>query len=732
MPTVTFERGGQLLDLEAGLANQAIKEGWKPIDSAGVQEILAKREAGSISNQAISFAEGAGRGLTFGLSDLALSETLGPEYAKNAALRKEVNPVAATTGEIAGVVAPTLLSGGSGAVGSLSRLVSTPVRALETVGAATAKNVLSTTGSKVLASSAKLALEGAAFGAGNKISEAALGNPERIAEHLTATLPEGILEGALSGAVLGAGLGVAGKAITGAVSKVPALDEWANTLAVRSMGGTVGQYRGLGKTIEQQNSMVQRMGKRAFEEGIIGPTTSAEEMLNTANRVIKESGKELENLTREIESKSATRIDRLTTIKRMQDEVLRPLQESAFDRKAAKTIEKDIENIFDNLNKDNSFNSVWETQKQMGKSIFKETTGEFKSAIDRERYALQKILKEELSSAAEKASEEAGENIAARWKLENSRYSELKKIQMFLSGDVARGMNKSGVGIRELMAGVAGAAASPILGPVGMATSYLTKEYGDQALASMLRSFSSLSGIQSKVATYASTLEEKALSAIESKNVPNKLIYDRATAINTVESIRRFANDPYAIQDTVTRVVAPLSESAPAIAAMVATNLATKLSYLTSKLPRSSIQETLTPGQEKSRYTDADLQRFMKTYWGTAYPHHLVDEVKSGKISPEVREAVKATSPNIYADIQKAAMGAITAKGRKLSYSEKLKAQSLLGVVPDPTFQPSFIRKLQEFKAPKEDKRPVGRPHSNPKQNAFLYDSPSTSLARKF
>lgn len=147
--------------------------------------------------------EGAARGATFGGSDY-LASALGadPEAMRQ---RRELNPTAATVGEIGGAVGSALLApefSPAGLVSKLGRGVATRLapEAL-TEGATLASKVLNAAGN-VGATAAGSALEGAAYGLGETVTEASLGDPDLNAEKVLANIGYGgLLGGALGGAI---------------------------------------------------------------------------------------------------------------------------------------------------------------------------------------------------------------------------------------------------------------------------------------------------------------------------------------------------------------------------------------------------------------------------------------------------------------------------------------------------------------------------------------------------
>lgn len=229
--------------------------GFAPQSQAEAQQQSALEAAQDEPFQA--FAEGAVRGGTLGLSDVAARQ-FAPGYADEMALRQQANPAAALTGGVAGAIVPGVLSGGAGLAGTAARL--TPAGALARSAAAVGRGAESAVlrgAARLseqalvrrgiapgLARAAAMAAEGATEGAvasvGMTLSEASLGDQELTAEQL--------LQAGGMGAMLGGGIG-AGLAGTGALVRrargrgaAQEATEGAVQAAPRGLGGRVGQW----------------------------------------------------------------------------------------------------------------------------------------------------------------------------------------------------------------------------------------------------------------------------------------------------------------------------------------------------------------------------------------------------------------------------------------------------------------------------------------------------------
>lgn len=111
-----IDPAGQLGTVPKSAVQNALKQGYTPASPQQINDAtLAKlhhEKYGGLGGELKAAATGAARGLTFGLSDVALTG-LGVEGETLRGLKEE-NPIASGAGELAGIAAPALLSGGTG------------------------------------------------------------------------------------------------------------------------------------------------------------------------------------------------------------------------------------------------------------------------------------------------------------------------------------------------------------------------------------------------------------------------------------------------------------------------------------------------------------------------------------------------------------------------------------------------------------------------------------------
>lgn len=131
----------------------------------------------------------------------AITDAIGLTSEENRDKRAQFNPRAATAGQVAGVVAPALLSGGAGALGGAARL--TPVGAIARAGTGITERVLaggaSTFGRRMGAQILGGAVEGALYSGSEQVVRALTSDEAVSAEAFVSGLGKGILYGGLGG-----------------------------------------------------------------------------------------------------------------------------------------------------------------------------------------------------------------------------------------------------------------------------------------------------------------------------------------------------------------------------------------------------------------------------------------------------------------------------------------------------------------------------------------------------
>lgn len=208
--------GNRTGSVDAADLEQALADGWQLSDAERNASATMQREESDLASQLQGAAEAGLSGVSLGLSSAAL-EALGADPARMAARRQALGS-AATVAELAGAVAPALLTGGASAAGTAAgtgarlgargALRYTPAGLLETAGAAVERGT-----ARALAGAPRMArvvapvagrgaVEGAVSAAGAQLHEDVLGERGVAVDRLLGAGAMGALFGGGVGALV--------------------------------------------------------------------------------------------------------------------------------------------------------------------------------------------------------------------------------------------------------------------------------------------------------------------------------------------------------------------------------------------------------------------------------------------------------------------------------------------------------------------------------------------------
>jgi hypothetical protein len=262
---------GEVVTVDAA---DAAMPGYKVLSPAEVQAEQARKQYGQgAGNVAKAAVAGAARGLTLGASDAVATAVGGDDTRRALEGLRAANPLASGAGEVAGAVAPLVLSGGAsagaqgaglaaragGAASGAIRTLGVGNRAIAGVGGIVERGVArglaalgadgATAAGRIGAAAAKMgargAAEGAMYGAAQAANDAVLKGDAITAEKIVA----GMGHGALFGGALGAGIGAVargtGELATKLVPKKEALTQLAREQAMKGAGFKGADFRKL-------------------------------------------------------------------------------------------------------------------------------------------------------------------------------------------------------------------------------------------------------------------------------------------------------------------------------------------------------------------------------------------------------------------------------------------------------------------------------------------------------
>ena len=484
-------------------------------------------------------AAGAARGLTFGASDVALGAD--EEVRQELANLQRYRPGASTAGELAGAVAPALMTGGTSAEASIAARAARGATALsrgvatgaEAVGAVASRGVARVAGESLLSraagQAARFGVEGAAQAAGTEVSRAALANEELQAEKIMAAAGHGFLWGAAGGAAL-AGVGAvaqkatgaaldaatsAGEAMAGRTSarEASTLSEKATKLAdtlspggleayaeSKVLKGTGANQKLLSKLEEQPARIRQKMVDQIREQlpELVGKQEGAAlsriEAAEAATRNADRWGKRVGDALDQLDALGTVRPDVGKVVESARKEVLEKLTVNPFLKSEAKQVGALIDALEQGAT-GAGFRDLHAARRALDESI----SWGSDVASAKAKKQLRALIETELEQAAQKA----GGEVGAAYKAAKDEYRAAVNLRDATAKGAEREAANASFGFSEQVTGGAAAnvgaqigtaVAGPVGGFVGGALgglvgaygSNLRKRFGDQLMGELL------------------------------------------------------------------------------------------------------------------------------------------------------------------------------------------------------------------------------------------------------
>lgn len=203
------------LELTEDQLRSAYENGYTPF----THDDLLQEQYGGFRGQLLTGLTGVARGASLGVSD-ALLAGQGEGVQQVLGELRQVNPATALLSEIGGMIGGALLTKKVPTPAGLAASIGSRA-AMSTEGAVlrafTKPGVWGRTAAKIAGEAARGGVEGSIFGAGAGLTEAVLGDPEKVGELVVAGALEGTAFGGLLGGTIGA-IGGLGGAVKGKIA----------------------------------------------------------------------------------------------------------------------------------------------------------------------------------------------------------------------------------------------------------------------------------------------------------------------------------------------------------------------------------------------------------------------------------------------------------------------------------------------------------------------------------
>lgn len=293
-----IDQSGEVVEVPPDQAPAfAQAKGYVPASPQQISDFQTQQKFGTPGQAAIAGVEHAGSALTFGLSDVA--ERAAGVPAADMAAREVANPVVSAAGTGIGIAAPLVATlgaagpaeGAAGAARAAAKLTAPSL--ISRAGEAAAELAPKALG-KIGTKAVRLGTEGALYGAGNVVHEAALGDPNLTGQSVMASIGMAAMLGGTLGAGAGAIESLGGKLVAGQFGeKIRSM--LAHAEDVSTLNATNAIPSDVRKVLEHKG---EGIGREAGDLGILKSLTDGPEtILDRSKNIIKGAGETIGKMT---------------------------------------------------------------------------------------------------------------------------------------------------------------------------------------------------------------------------------------------------------------------------------------------------------------------------------------------------------------------------------------------------------------------------------------------------
>ena len=703
-----------------------------------------------------TFAESAVSSASFGLTD-QVGKALG--FSEALRERRERNETSALAGEVTGIVAPLVLSGGSSLLakgaGAAGKGIATAAKAGQVVEKLTAKGInklLAETGkrkfakdvlSKSIAKGAGSAVEGTFYGIGELVEENALGNAEFNAENLMAYGGKG----ALWGGLVGGGLGGLGKTVSIVVPKIKGnkvvgtsikkIDDFSDKMTNPvynsfKLGGFKDET--IERLIQRNPQMVENLpevlGKVMRKNGTVKSLASNRSLLEASENYLDDLGEGIGKTVRDIDDAVLTPRDfpKIKDVASKQRKELEKLKQKYVDKngnpidvdaaKKVKRIEKEYQFAEKKGLDDKLLDETHYTAKDLHdlKKQFHEKSNYWKkkdlSIEDEISRSYSKAMRDSLQDFSYKLNTPLGNKLRQELLDYNSLATFVGGFSKRIKGqtnfptkrDIFLGLSALGMGVDPFTAaGIAGAASAFVKSDLKNKLFVLSRiERSNQLVTKKIQRGVKkffVSGIKRTAVPLSATILTKSPLAKERKDgiVVGKPKTEQEALKNVMSNLDYLRENP---QNFDRIMLDPNLQSAAPKTYVKSKELAGRaLMFLDRKMPRSmSKQLNVNPFLRKTfPSSDQEIYKFKKYLHAVQNPMSIIDDLERGALSTEAVEVMQFVYPELYSEVQSQVFNQLEKTGDKneVEYPQRLQLGILMGMPTDMALLPQAIKGLQ-------------------------------------
>lgn len=712
-----------------------------------------KRKHGE--SELTTLGESALSSATFGLSDQAAIK-LDLTTPEAIAARREFNPASHIAGTAAGVILPTLATGGTSTIAKAASIAPTALasKAGSAVSSAVASAIKGRQGllakdiiQRSIPLAAGSAVEGAAYGLGELISENALGNKKFNAESALSSL----FSGAATGAALGGSFGIGG-------ALVKPIKEKAKQF-ISKQSNYVDSFHNIAGTKPSESIKLQKIHGDKLEdiqknivsslkdEGNFKVFTSAKKINEGYQNVIEKTEKELDNVydligkngiqlsADDVLKAQLSKIDDIIVKNTRNSKAMKELIKNSKDELgvANKKVSKDMRQLIDNPELKDDLITLLNYRMDIQDSITRskgmpldaKMLRESRQNIDTKLKSYYKSERDDISLKQEAlmnmrnifkdkiddmAKQVPDVELSKSLQDLNKRYHDFKIyekqfarkaensdafLDIITQKDAMTTAAGALIGVPDVVAAYVGVNKLLKSDIVSRAKLLSNIERSSKDMESKLsKSITSFFSKASKPAKSISTkiLSSSPLSFSEDKKPKN----EQEAFSNIQKNLTELRTNPNALTHTVGRLIGPYQTSAPDTTAEMVQTFMRKMEYLEKVIPKPKYDNGLISklNNKPSSLSTIELSKFRKIVNTLEDPTIVLDDLNRGTLNKDQVEALMYVYPETYNMVRSQVMEHIT-ENPDLSYSKKLNLGILLDLPTDRSITTNYIQQFQ-------------------------------------
>lgn len=706
---------GDVGTVDASEASKSLQAGFRVETLKEQKARMLQEEYGGPLGITEAAAAGLVRGPTFGASDLALTKTglVSPETLSNL---EEANPGTSLAAEAAGIIAPAVFSGGFSVAAGVglrgvaeAGLIAERFVAKQAVKAGLKNAVAKSIVEKIAPKIAGSAVEGAFYGAGQLISEDALGKADLNAETLAGHVGAGMLIGGAFGGAFGTAAELAGPAgkvlqyVTSPFQKKISQGLEQNVASARLFGMTPVEFSKLQNRNPKVAAGMQDYLANKLELHL-GDT--AESLMSKNEVMMDKAGKEIGASLETIDQALASRPELKPTAEavygniadKIENDLLKPLREAGAPGsvKMINEVENYLNEI-DNLRTskpDFQASDLQKLKKMEDKLIkYNKVPGQW-SIGDEMRFITRDSIRNEIDVLAQNLEHQGlVPDVAAQLKAANSNYAAASTFGPMLE----RRALKAGDKTFSFSGYMKDAALDVSRKLVVMGKIEGAKQAIGKVMQQTVNSMGTqIPKISAKIVPVASALMSSELAKNFSKENPKKPSSQHEAYANVMQNLNKYQQNPQNFVDNINKQTSGIFNAAPKTAGELSRVAVSAMNFLSSKAPKSSASPGFLDAYKPIKMPSSiDMSKFERYLSAISKPASVMKNIQDGTVTRDEMDAFKTVYPSMFHELQNQLVQKLPEMAQNMPYNRRIQLGMLFGVAADQSMQPGNIMGLQ-------------------------------------